>query len=590
MLSKHNVMQHIINRKIRQDTVMEDFCDGDNFKSDAFFLENPNALRIHLYCDEFEVCNPIGSKRGKHKMIAFYYTIGNFHPKYRSQLRFSFLAILCRYVFIKFNSNNYNLILTPLLNDLKILQQQGLQININGINRIIKGKLVSISGDNLSMHMLGGFQTYFNSGRICRSCMVDYTDIAENFIEDEFQLRDRNVHQYHLQAISQNALNSSIYGVIKKCSFEEELDNFDITQSLPHDIMHDVLEGVIPVTVRLVLKHYTKVPTCKLDFINHALETIKLAYPSNRPNTITKIALNSHLSGSAIQKLELFYQLPRLLNPYVNLNENDKVWQVYLLLREICDYLLAPVLDRESLFLLKDLTVRYLQSFVEVFGKDDIIPKHHFMIHYARQMRLYGPLKHMWCMRFEAKHQYFKKLLSTVRNFKNVAITCSKRHQLKQAWELSGELTVENKDIPRNSKIYSFNYLPPCLRITVSHVLETAFIETEKFASVSSYMYEGNTFKVNGVYVLDVVGEEETPLFIMIKYIICLRDNWMLCCRLYVPSAFVQRFHAFLVNEDVNAESWLIVRPDQVLDSTLQDCYKIGDQYFVSLRYAVTKQ
>ena len=61
------------------------------------------------------------------------------------------------------------------------------------------------------------------------------------------------------------------------------------------------------------------------------------------------------------------------------------------------------VLERESLFLLEDLTVHYLQSFVKVFGKDDIIPKQHFMIHYARQMRLHGPLKQMWYMRFEAK-------------------------------------------------------------------------------------------------------------------------------------------------------------------------------------------
>ena len=82
-------------------------------------------------------------------------------------------------------------------------------------------------------------------------------------------------------------------------------------------------------------------------------------------------------------------------------------------------------------------------------------------------------------------------------------------------------------------------------------------------------MYEGNTFKVNGVYVLNVV-RKEMPLFIMIKYIICLRDSWMLYCRLLVPSAFVQHFHAFLVNEDVNAESWLIVRSDQVLNSPLQ--------------------
>lgn len=65
---------------------MEDFCDGSLFKSDTFFVENPSALSIHMYSDEFEVCNPIGAKKGKHKIVAFYYTVGNFHPKYRSHV------------------------------------------------------------------------------------------------------------------------------------------------------------------------------------------------------------------------------------------------------------------------------------------------------------------------------------------------------------------------------------------------------------------------------------------------------------------------------------------------------------------------
>jgi len=36
---------------------MEDFCDGVLYKSDEFLLRSPNALHIHMYSDEFEICN-----------------------------------------------------------------------------------------------------------------------------------------------------------------------------------------------------------------------------------------------------------------------------------------------------------------------------------------------------------------------------------------------------------------------------------------------------------------------------------------------------------------------------------------------------
>ena len=47
---------------------MGDYCDGDLFKSHPLFGEDPCALQIQLYYDEVEFCNPIGSRRGVHKL------------------------------------------------------------------------------------------------------------------------------------------------------------------------------------------------------------------------------------------------------------------------------------------------------------------------------------------------------------------------------------------------------------------------------------------------------------------------------------------------------------------------------------------
>jgi hypothetical protein len=52
----------------------------------------------------------------------------------------------------------------------------------------------------------------------------------------------------------------------------------------------------------------------------------------------------------------------------------------------------------------------------------------------------------MFCYicRFEAKHQYFKRLTSRTKNFKNILKTLSTRHQLGQAfWMLMPEEDFE---------------------------------------------------------------------------------------------------------------------------------------------------
>ncbi len=57
-----------MNRHNQGNSLMTDYCDGELFKSNPLFIEDPCALQIQLYYDEIEVCNPIGSFAKKHKL------------------------------------------------------------------------------------------------------------------------------------------------------------------------------------------------------------------------------------------------------------------------------------------------------------------------------------------------------------------------------------------------------------------------------------------------------------------------------------------------------------------------------------------
>jgi len=52
----------------RTDGLLEDYCDGSDFKQHPLFSKQSKSLQIMLYYDELEVCNPLGSKVKTHKL------------------------------------------------------------------------------------------------------------------------------------------------------------------------------------------------------------------------------------------------------------------------------------------------------------------------------------------------------------------------------------------------------------------------------------------------------------------------------------------------------------------------------------------
>ena len=48
--------------------LLSDYCNGEFFKSNPLFQDDPCALQIQLYYDELELCNPLGSKTKVHKI------------------------------------------------------------------------------------------------------------------------------------------------------------------------------------------------------------------------------------------------------------------------------------------------------------------------------------------------------------------------------------------------------------------------------------------------------------------------------------------------------------------------------------------
>jgi hypothetical protein len=205
---------------------------------------------LHFYSDELQLNNPLGSKKDQ-KICAFYFLVGNIETRYWSSLSNIHLALLCKYSDMK--KVGYQKIMPPLLDDVKILEQEGIILHIDGRPFQVFGSIVTFTGDNLTTHATGGFNSSFTSGRIRRQCMVTKMQTRNVHTEDDCMLRTKEVHNYHVRSVEMDPSLLSVYGV-KYASPFADLSLYNPVLFFPPNVMHDVLEGMMSVNVSLVIK------------------------------------------------------------------------------------------------------------------------------------------------------------------------------------------------------------------------------------------------------------------------------------------------------------------------------------------------
>lgn len=87
-----------------------------------------HSLRLHFYMHEFEVANPLGSKRGRHKLTAIYFKLGNLGHKDTSKLQNIYLSTLVHHRFIKKELTSYAEVLQHPITDLAMLETTGIKM------------------------------------------------------------------------------------------------------------------------------------------------------------------------------------------------------------------------------------------------------------------------------------------------------------------------------------------------------------------------------------------------------------------------------------------------------------------------------
>lgn len=495
-----------------ESSVISNFVQSKLWKFQIRQFRSDNILPLFLYYDDFEAGNALGAHAGVNKIGGVYISIPCLPPQYRSSLQTIFNAL----IFSSKDREEYGnfAVFRPLIEELKYLESQGIELNLSGNKVRIYFKLALILGDNLGLHGILGFVESFQANFACRFCKMNKIQRSLATTEDSFFLRTRTSYEQDLKIN-----DMSLTGIKHKCIFNN-LPDFHAVENMSVDIMHDVLEHICPTNMAGIIKYYVKHNIFTLIMLNNRLRSHDFG-PIDSDNVPPEIhqehLKNDNIKMSASEMWTFVRHFGLIVGDLVV--EDDLAWRLYLNLRQILALVTATHTRREYSTLLRTLVTEHHSLARDVLERD-LRPTDHHLIHYPTVMAASGPLVSIWCMRFESKHQELKKTAVLSSNRINVCKTIAFKQQLKLAYLI------------HSSRLFSQRIRTGPSRSTRIRTLSLSFDATleENHQSLNNLVNVHNWVEKNGSHyksglVLCIEVDEDSPQFGIIKVIYVTTDD-----------------------------------------------------------------
>lgn len=408
--------------------VYERFCCGENFKESEFFQTNRNSIQIQIFFDDVQLTSPL--KTSPHKVCGIYFIVRNFPPEFVSKLDNMYLISLCDSKIVE--KHGCNSILEPFVRDLKFLETNGILID----GRLLKGTLVQVSFDNLGGNTIFGFTKGFNSTYYCRICICTIQQSRSKTAELVCKIRSKKHYEEQIMKISQSQAKlplSETFGIANYCVLND-LNFYHIIDNRSQDIMHDIYEGAMPFILHLFFERLIEHKIITAKEIEEKITSFDYGL-LERKNKPSKLCLSKkNLNQNASQMHCLMRHIPFIFVYLLKLSDESKkrlvhnIWPVIEYMLKIDQIVSSTEITEKDLVNLENYSQEFLKIITNKF-KANLIPKLHFITHYANTIRKKGPLVFLQMMRGDAKHQPFTQYAKRCRNYINICKTLSEKHQ-----------------------------------------------------------------------------------------------------------------------------------------------------------------
>jgi len=400
-----------------------------------------------------------------------------------------------------------------------------------------KGFLVCVLADTPAAQLLGGFKEGVGCAvSPCRSCDARQSDMAAIFTTAHCSMRDPEEHVNRIAHLScQNRKGHKYWSKrwgITGPSVLAGIPGFDVTKCILHDPMHVILEGVAKVELKKMLNIFLfEKKYLTLECLNRCIQQYNFskAESKDKPEVIDKKALEpgSVFPQTAACMKNLLINLPFIIGDHIP--EDDEFWQNFIILLQILLLSITPVISLNTADTLEALVAKHNKNYVSLYSEESLTPKFHYLVHFSQQMRLFGPLRNHWCMRFESKNGFFK--LQRWFNFINIPKSLSYYHQrwmCMQMTQSSGRRSnvyLYAGDDVKNGPVCTVDSLFPLkefLENSCAEVVLPQYVLCSPCVTVNGLSYEKGTVLLRSLAEgIELIEIEAVAVHEQVKYLVC---------------------------------------------------------------------
>lgn len=444
----------------------------------------------------------------------------------------------------------------------------------DGSTKQIYFVLVLICGDNAGLDEILGFVN--SSGNFfCRICKINKSCLKNNCPENVNLLRTKQNYEQDVLRLKPEET-----GVKENCIWNQ-VPSFHVTENGGLDVMHDNLEGVANYDMSLLIYYLiykaTFEPKITLEILNDRIQQFDYGYieMGNKPPIITADMLvkKKKLGLKAAEMMCLIRNFGMIIGDLVP--ENLEAWNLYTLLCQINDVLLAPKYRLGSADFLNNLIDEHNALYLSIcklcppYEKENLKPKFHFHVHYGQVMERKGPLRNFWAMRFEAKHAEAKKIASLSHSRINITQTIAIKHQFVLAYSL----------------MTNSNFKPTLIKGSIDRVIQVQnFTELKSCNAYNWLKYNGRLYKKKCSL---QIGLEKEPVFGTVEGIFSNNTTIYFLCKRCNTVKFDNHRHSYVIDYQEEIGRLVCINIKDLTDSTPLYMRFANGVHFVTLPYSV---
>ena len=385
-----------------------------------------------------------------------------------------------------------------------------------------------VLGDTPASNSLGGFKEGVGfAAKPCRSCKIASVELSAKDRVQQLAVRSLQQHVELANLLEDPDLPKGMklrwskeLGINSR-SCLLDINGFDICTGLPHDPMHILLEGVVPMEMALLLHYCIEVRKYfTLKWLNSKLASFPHSSleEKNKPEVIMKSHYLQDLKimQTSAAMLTLCSILPFVLG--CKIPEDDSKWKLFLMILDITHLITSPISSDYTRHDFEHLVSVHHKQFRLEYPKAPITPKMHYLLHFGKQIQEFGPGRVQWCMRFEAKHAFFTQI--KWRNFRNLPKSMAQLHQkwlccqmLSVTGQPSTNYLYEGDDVHGGSETSLDDLRPEARQILLANLPGVT-----KVFSPCEVTIHGNTY-CSGCALLKGYDDDCFPVFLWLDQI-----------------------------------------------------------------------